>query len=214
VGDKLYFYVSGRAGEKGTGAEGARVTGLATLRRDGFASIEAGETESMLLTRPLRFSGKHFFINVDAPAGSLRVEVLGENNEVMAQSQPCSGDKTSLRVEWKDMKDLSSLAQRTVRFRFHMKQGKLYAFWVSADESCASNGYVGAGGPGFTGPVDLPTPGNKYAASDSTGINEVLNSCAQLQTLSSFFCSCLPTTFQRKRSSMPTTTVALPIIKK
>ena len=38
--------------------------------------------------------------------------------------------------------------------RFHLKNGSLYAFWVSPDESGASHGYVGAGGPGFTGPRD------------------------------------------------------------
>jgi hypothetical protein len=37
VGDRLYFYVSGRAGEHGRRAAGITSTGLATLRRDGFA---------------------------------------------------------------------------------------------------------------------------------------------------------------------------------
>jgi len=41
-----------------------------------------------------------------------------------------------------------------VKFRFFVKQGQLYAFWVSPDKSGASYGYVGAGGPGFAGPVD------------------------------------------------------------
>jgi hypothetical protein len=41
-----------------------------------------------------------------------------------------------------------------LRFRFYLKRGSLYAFWVSPDESGASLGYVAAGGPGFTGPRD------------------------------------------------------------
>jgi hypothetical protein len=41
-----------------------------------------------------------------------------------------------------------------VQFRFYLKSGKLYAFWISDKESGASNGYVAAGGPGFTGPTD------------------------------------------------------------
>jgi len=41
-----------------------------------------------------------------------------------------------------------------VRFRFHLRNGALYAFWVSPDKSGASRGYVAAGGPGFTGPTD------------------------------------------------------------
>ena len=46
------------------------------------------------------------------------------------------------------------LAGRPVRFRFHLRHGKLYSFWVSPDESGASRGYVAAGGPGFPGAVD------------------------------------------------------------
>jgi hypothetical protein len=32
-----------------------------------------------------------------------------------------------------------------VRFRFSMRAGQLYSFWVSADESGASGGYYAAG---------------------------------------------------------------------
>src|SRR5204863_239850 len=45
VGDQLYFYVSGRAGVKGSPASGVSTTGLAVLRRDGFASMGAGAEE-------------------------------------------------------------------------------------------------------------------------------------------------------------------------
>jgi hypothetical protein len=49
---------------------------------------------------------------------------------------------------------MSQLAGELVRFRFHLKNGSLYAFWVGQNESGASNGYVAGGGPGFTGPTD------------------------------------------------------------
>ena len=35
-----------------------------------------------------------------------------------------------------------------------MFDGKLYAFWVSPDESGASHGYVAGGGPGYMGRID------------------------------------------------------------
>jgi hypothetical protein len=41
-----------------------------------------------------------------------------------------------------------------VRFRFSLRNGELYAFWVSPGEAGASHGYVGAGGPGLTGLAD------------------------------------------------------------
>ncbi|MFN7919857.1 MAG: hypothetical protein U0Q16_07150 [Bryobacteraceae bacterium] len=57
------------------------------------------------------------------------------------------------------MADLSSLINRPVKFRFYLTNGKLYSFWVSANTSGASNGYVAAGGPGFTTAVDTAGAG-------------------------------------------------------
>jgi len=53
-------------------------------------------------------------------------------------------------VRWNGMEDLSSFVNQPVRFRFHVKYGKLYAFWISPESSGASYGYVAAGGPGFS----------------------------------------------------------------
>jgi len=152
VGDKLYFYVSGRN-------SGACSTGLATLRRDGFASMDAGESEGMLTTRPVRFTGKYLFVNIDAPKGKLRVEVLDGKGQVIPpftreNCVPIVADKTLQAVNWKGADDLSSLSGKPVRFRFHLTNGKLYSFWVSPAKSGASYGYIAAGGPGFTGPTD------------------------------------------------------------
>jgi hypothetical protein len=47
VDDELYFYVSGRSGRPGNNKAGTLTTGLATLRRDGFASMDAGEADKM-----------------------------------------------------------------------------------------------------------------------------------------------------------------------
>src|SRR5690606_16457559 len=105
------------------------------------------------------FSGKHLFVNVDCPEGELRVEVLDEYDRVVKQfaaktCNPIRTDKTLHKVEWEEGDDLSALAGKPVKFRFHLTNGKLYSFWVSLDESGASHGYVGAGGPGYDGVVD------------------------------------------------------------
>ncbi len=162
VGDKLYFYVSGRAG-KGIPEcslhDAGASTGLAILRRDGFASMDAGSEEATLTTRPVRFGGKYLFVNADSKAGELRVEVLDSDGSVVRPFSrescvPLSADKTLQAVTWKGASDLSGLAGKALRFRFHLRNGSLYAFWVSADLNGASHGYVAAGGPGFTGPTD------------------------------------------------------------
>jgi hypothetical protein len=125
--------------------------GLATLRRDGFASMDG---PGMLTTRPVQFKGSHLFVNLN---GELRVEVLDDAGKVIRSSKVASGDKTKLRLEWSDASDLSEVVGRNVKFRFHLMNGFLYAFWVTPDENGGSNGYVGAGGPGFVGVRDLPS---------------------------------------------------------
>ncbi len=151
VGDRLYFYCSGR----GVG----NVTSLAVLRRDGFVSMDAGAKEGTLTTRPVTFRGKYLFVNADASNGELRAEVLDDRGEVVApfgaaDCTPVSADKTLQRVVWKNAMDLGRVAGKTVQFRFRLTNGQLYAFWVSPEESGASHGYVAAGGPGFTGLTD------------------------------------------------------------
>jgi hypothetical protein len=159
VGDKLFFYVSGRAGIKGSPLSGVCTTGLATLRRDGFASMDAGRTEGTLTTRAVRFGGKHLFVNLEAPKGELRVEVLQRDGKPIAPLAKANcvavrGDRTGIAVTWKGVKDLSAVAGKPVCLRFHLRAGRLYSFWVSPDATGASHGYVAAGGPGFKGPTD------------------------------------------------------------
>jgi len=158
VGDQLHFYVSGRAGVKGSPVSGVSTTGLAVLRRDGFASMSAGDKERTLVTRPVTFLGQHLFVNVAAERGELHAEVLDKDNQVITglRRDNCvsvRGDSTRAAVTWKGA-DLAKLPGQAVRFRFHLRNGELYAFWVSPKDTGASHGYVAAGGPGLTGPTD------------------------------------------------------------
>jgi hypothetical protein len=155
VGDQLYFYCSGRI----QAYHGDVSTGLATMRRDGFASMDAGASTGTLTTRPVKFPGKHLFVNVAAPSGELRVEMLDREGRVIAPFSnencvPIRADKVTQRVSWKGDPDLPALAGQPVKFRFHLTNGSLHAFWVSPNERGASHGYVAAGGPDFTGATD------------------------------------------------------------
>ena len=159
VGDRLYFYVSGRAGKQGVRASGETSMGLAVLRRDGFASMDAGAAAGTLTTRPVRFGGRHLFVNVDSTAGELVVEALDPHGRVIepysrTNAVPIRVDNTLQEVRWRGVTDLSALSGKPVKFRFHLRHGRLYSFWVSPDRSGASNGYVGAGSPGVPGIVD------------------------------------------------------------
>ncbi|AKJ64579.1 hypothetical protein [Kiritimatiella glycovorans] len=169
--DRLWFYYLGFAGDpentnersmlSGMYANGA--TGVAFLRRDGFASMDA-EKQGYLTTRPVTFSGQYLFVNAAAPQGAVRAEIRDLNGEpiepfTLSNSRPFTGDSTLEPLTWRGGSDLSALAGQPVRFHFELTKGSLYAFWVSRDRSGRSDGYVAGGGPGFTGPVD--TVGNR-----------------------------------------------------
>lgn len=168
VGDQLWFYYSGFRGDQtntnseamlnGMYANGS--TGIAVLRRDGFASMYINDDEKgTLITNPVTFKGNYLFVNVNCPAGKLSVEVLNEDFSVIdaysrGKCEDVAEDSTLKQVTWNGSNDLSPLVGRKVRFRFFLENGHLYSFWVSPSKSGASYGYTGAGGPGITGAKD------------------------------------------------------------
>ena len=166
-GDRLWFYYIGFQGDKDrldpnwmkNGMYDRGSTGIAFLRRDGFASMEAGAEVGTLTTRPVRFAGEQLFVNVDCPKGKLLVEVLDEENRPaegfsVDRCEPVSTDSTLAQVTWKDAPSLGKLAGKPVRFRFHLTSGSLYSFWVSPSADGRSNGYLAGGGPGYPKLVD------------------------------------------------------------
>jgi hypothetical protein len=163
VGDTLYFYVSGRKGIAGTALPGECSTGLATLRRDGFASVSdqfpavalrpASTPRGTLTTRVLRFTGSHLFVNANV-RGSLKAEVLDRDGRTIApftadRCTAVTGNGTRLALGWASG-SLASLAGQPVRLRFVLDRAELFAFWVSPSTAGHSRGYLAAGGPGYS----------------------------------------------------------------
>jgi len=161
-GDRLLFpycAYSGMAPDGSRGMYTGASIGLATLRRDGFASMDADAKGGTLTTRPVTFSGKHLFVNVDCPQGELRAEILDADGNAIAPftRENCvafTGDETGHRITWTGAEAYPE--NRPVRFRFHLKTGRLYAFWVSPSTNGASRGYLAAGALGQTSIIDTP----------------------------------------------------------
>ncbi|MHC5165610.1 MAG: hypothetical protein ACYSOI_09815, partial [Planctomycetota bacterium] len=137
VGDELFFYFNARPkpAPDAPDWDGDYQAGLAMLRRDGFASMDASGSTKTLTTRPVQFTGKYLYVNVDCPAGDLKVEVLNTSDQVispftLASCDAISDDTTRKRVTWGANDDLSALAGTPVKFRFSLTDGSLYAFWV------------------------------------------------------------------------------------
>jgi hypothetical protein len=128
-------------------------------RRDGFASIKGGNQERILLTRPIEFSGKHLFVNVDGPQGRLLVEVCRQDGIPIPSFTrndciPIGTDNTKFMVTWKGGDNLESLAGTPVRMKFYLSNSRLYSFWVSKNRLGVSGGATAAGGPGLKGQWD------------------------------------------------------------
>ncbi|RNC64181.1 hypothetical protein [Proteiniphilum sp. X52] len=154
VGDSLYFYASGRR-LNDIFWDCYTSTGLFTLRRDGFVSMSAGKSEGSLTTEKITFDGIYLFVNADVSEkkGMLTVEILDENNLPIPgfTRHDClsmkKSDKTKCMITWKGKNDLSGLRGKTVRFKFYLQNGQLYAFWVSPSEKGESRGFTAGGGP-------------------------------------------------------------------
>ena len=160
--DKITFYFTGFAGNPGGGYKMAMyengATGVAFLRRDGFASLDAKDYGEVV-TRKLTYKGGHLFVNIDAPNGSLKAEILDENGNVfdgfsLDDCQGVSGNKTKIEVKW-NRGNIKLLAGKIVRFRFVLEHAQFYSFWVSPSSRGESNGFVAGGGPDYSGPQDI-----------------------------------------------------------
>ncbi|HEY5586748.1 MAG TPA: hypothetical protein VIK78_19945 [Ruminiclostridium sp.] len=162
VGDKLYFYFSAWSGispKFGMHMYAGGSMGLATLRRDGFASMEDQGKGGYLVTRKLRFNGKYLFVNADAAGGKLEAEMLDENNNILAPFSrencvPVIKDGVTQMITWNGAENLSNLTDRPVRIKFYLQNSKFYSFWISPSRTGASLGYVAGGGPNFKGGID------------------------------------------------------------
>lgn len=164
VEDEIYFYYScfsGKSPKFGSHKYSGGSLGLAKLRRDGFASLSDQGKGGELVTTKLSFTGSHLFVNASCEAGRIYAELLDENSRVIegfekSECIPVSGNATKMELKWRN-KRLEDLDTSIIKIRFHLENARLYAFWISSDAEGHSNGYMAAGGPGFTRGRDVPT---------------------------------------------------------
>ena len=107
---------------------------LATLRRDGFVSLDA-TAAGTLVTKPFKVDGDHLYVNAELANGALRAEIL--DAETLAPQPgfsareciPLQGDHLQARVGWSNQAKLAS--GKPVRLRFYLQHAKLYSFWLA-----------------------------------------------------------------------------------
>ena len=132
-GDELWlYYTGGKYYGVALDRPWHRLAGavcLAVLRRDGFISLDAAETEGTIQTEPFKLPGSKLFVNVDAPKGDLRVEVLNGEGAVVAQSEPLSGDLLREQVKWAEG-NITDLKGQIASLRFTLRNGQFYSYWL------------------------------------------------------------------------------------
>ena len=106
---------------------------LATLRPDGFAGYKASDVAepATVVTTPI-FNGRApLQVSADiADGGKLVVRILGEENQVLAESQPLARTVSDARVRWLDESALDEIKTKRTRLQFKFQEATVYSFCV------------------------------------------------------------------------------------
>ena len=133
--DHIYFYYGGVNGPH-TGRKFKQVErkhksmlGLATLRRDGFVSLDAGETDGQMLTKPLILDGGELHLNADASQGYVVISITDDIGMPLEgyTSRRIVGDQLDTSVEFDQ--PLKELSGKEVRLQFQLRNASLYSYW-------------------------------------------------------------------------------------
>lgn len=110
---------------------------LATLRPDGFAGYRASDAaEPATVTTTPIFDGTALLqISADfAEGGSLLVRVLGEEQQVLAQSQPMASTVSDAEVRWLDDSALDVIETRPAQLQFAFQEATVFSFSLGGPE--------------------------------------------------------------------------------
>ena len=140
--DELWFYYGASkrrsysiAEEINFGYLDANAFSMAKLRLDGFVSLRGGIEWGSVLTKPLEVTGRELRANVDSWRGRVKAELLDAESGrpipgfTSEESIPAVIDSIHEPLRWTNRADVSELAGKTVRIRFSIWQGELYAYW-------------------------------------------------------------------------------------
>jgi hypothetical protein len=149
VDNELWFYYSGRSGAHcSTFPYNNGGVGLAKIRRDGFASLQATEQEGTVLTHPMTWPKAELAVNVDCRrnikshpkyySGHLRVAVVDEQGKdidgytgddcQVIQGNSSVEDECAVTICWENGRKLAELAGQSIAFRFMLQDAHLYGF--------------------------------------------------------------------------------------
>jgi hypothetical protein len=136
IGDQLCFYYGGVSGRHNQFYQSKLGIGLATLRLDGFCSMQAGADEGWLISRRERFETPHVTINAKtATDGFVVAEILDKNNRPLPgfSRDDCvafRGDNLRHALQWRTGSLPESARTTEKKLRFYLKNADLYSYLV------------------------------------------------------------------------------------
>ncbi|MGE3316641.1 MAG: hypothetical protein AB7O26_16105 [Planctomycetaceae bacterium] len=104
-----------------------------SLRLDGLASVQAPDAGGEFTTKPLTFSGQQLLLNFStSAAGGIRTEIQDSEGTpipgfALEDAVETIGNEIERAVTWKKGSRLESLAGKTIRLRFVMRDADLFA---------------------------------------------------------------------------------------
>ncbi len=107
--------------------------GLVSWKRDRFVSAGGGHSGGILTTVPMKFQGKHLFLNAKTfNNGSVHVEALDSAGHRIPNFQlmPFRGDELQAKIQFAagNTIDFSSLDGQLITLKFHLKNAELFSF--------------------------------------------------------------------------------------
>ena len=129
-GELWFYYMGSKYRHPPPDADGKKgAINLATLRRDGFMSLDAGAKVGSLTTESFILNSPWLYANVDAARGSFRVEALDAEGVVLARSGEITGDHQRYPIQW-ESDALQARLHRPVRLRFSLQNAAFYSYWL------------------------------------------------------------------------------------
>ena len=147
VGDELWMYYGGWHEDHGTSRrhrqlktdrkaqQQAAAIGLVRLRRDGFISLDAHDSEGILLSKSVICGGQELVINARTADGYVAAELLDDAGRPIdgftrADCDAFTGDSVRHLVTWRGVAAFERLNGAKVKVRFALKNAELYAFAI------------------------------------------------------------------------------------
>jgi hypothetical protein len=141
--DEIRLYYAGSRTVHGErewdGPEPCCGIGFASFGPDRFVSLDAGESEGRILTRPLRTDNPDFYVNAEVEEdGYVQVEIADIDAKPIHGFEldnclPLTGDSFRHRVQWRGNPAAGPLAGPWIRLRVRARRAKIYSLFCCAE---------------------------------------------------------------------------------